>query len=214
MEVRAAIAEERRRAADLVASLTPEQLRTPSLCAEWSVHDVAAHLLMPLVTPLPRLLLSMARHRFDFSRANVALTRSVARRSAADIAAQLRAKAEHPFRPPGTGYETPLTDLLVHQQDIRRPLGLGTDIDPDRLRVALALLASGKTRVVTPSARLLGLRFEATDVDWSAGNGAVVRGPGEAVLLAMAGRRVALDWLDGPGVAVLRERLSDEFQGP
>ncbi len=52
-----------------------------------------------------------------------------------------------------------------------------------------------------------GLRFEASDLDWSAGEGPTVRGPGEAMLLAMAGRPV-LDELSGDGVSTLRERLT------
>ena len=41
MEILTAIAAERRRIADLVESLTPEQLETPSLCAGWTVRQVA-----------------------------------------------------------------------------------------------------------------------------------------------------------------------------
>ena len=203
------IAQERRRAADLIEPLTPEQLRTPSLCTEWTVHDVAAHLLMPLMTPLSRVLTTMVKSRFDFNRANVRLSKAVSsQRPATAIAAGLRARADHPFKPPGSGYEAPLTDLLVHQQDIRRPLGLGLDLDPDHLRVCLDYVASGKAKGVASARRLAGLRLEATDLDWSAGDGALVRGPGEALLLGMAGRAVALTDLDGPGVALLRQRLA------
>jgi hypothetical protein len=35
-----------------------------------------------------------------------------------------------------------------------------------------------------------------------------VRGAGEAILLALTGRGVVLDELDGDGVAALKERLS------
>lgn len=200
------IAQERRRAADLIEPLTPDQLRTPSLCSEWTVHDVAGHLLMPLVTPLIRFVAAMVTSGFDFDRANVRLTAKVSSLPAPEIAAALRQRAGHPFRPPGSGYEAPLTDLVVHQQDMRRPLGLGTDVDPDHLRTCLDYVASGKAKAVASARRVSGLRLQATDLDWSAGDGALVRGPGEALLLAMAGRSVALDDLDGEGVAVLRQR--------
>jgi hypothetical protein len=47
----------------------------------------------------------------------------------------------------------------------------------------------------------------ATDLDWSHGSGPEVRGSGEALLMAMAGRRAALDDLDGPGKAKFAQRL-------
>ena len=43
----------RRRAADLLAGLTPEQWSTPSLCAGWTVRELAGHLIMPMKTSIP-----------------------------------------------------------------------------------------------------------------------------------------------------------------
>ena len=54
--------------------------------------------------------------------------------------------------------------------------------------------------------RIAGLRLEASDADWSTGDGPVVRGPALSLLLAMTGRRVALDDLSGDGLAALRDR--------
>jgi len=53
----------------------------------------------------------------------------------------------------------------------------------------------------------------AEDVDWSTGSGPEVRGPGEAILLAIAGRNAAVDELSGPGVATLRPRLDRASAG-
>ena len=41
------IAAERRRAADMFASLADEQWRVRSLCQEWTVRDIAGHLIGP-----------------------------------------------------------------------------------------------------------------------------------------------------------------------
>jgi hypothetical protein len=54
--------------------------------------------------------------------------------------------------------------------------------------------------------RIAGLKLTATDVDWSHGNGPEVNGPGEALVMMMAGRLVALDDLSGEGKAVLVTR--------
>ena len=112
----AEIADERRGFADLIDTLTAEQLATPSLCLGWTVHDIAAHLVLPMVT-------------------NMALTRSLARiKSPAELAALLRKHAESRFTPPvGLGSIAPLTDAIVHAQDARRPLGIAREIPPARL---------------------------------------------------------------------------------
>ena len=118
------IAHERRNLADTLSGFDTRQWTAASLCRGWTVHDVAAHVLMPLVTSLPRLLLAMTGSGFSFDRANVRLTAAVARRSNDQIVLGLREHAEHRFKPPGMGFEAPLTDVIVHGQDIRRPLGI------------------------------------------------------------------------------------------
>ena len=50
-----------------------------------------------------------------------------------------------------------------------------------------------------------GLRLEATDIGWSWGDGALVAGAGEAVMMGLAGRQSVLEELTGPGVSQLRE---------
>jgi hypothetical protein len=50
------------------------------------------------------------------------------------------------------------------------------------------------------------LRFVATDLGWSSGLGPEVRGPAEALMLAIAGRKVVLAELVGDGVAALAGR--------
>ena len=59
-----------------------------------------------------------------------------------------------------------------------------------------------------PRGRGDGLRFRATDQDWAHGNGLEVSGPSEALALAIGGRTVALDDLAGPGLPLLRSRLT------
>src|SRR4051795_9929718 len=208
MELLDHIADERRRSADLFDSLSPAELVTPSLCAAWTVSDLAAHLLMPLVTPLRIIVVTMLRSAGNFDRTNIALTARPARRGIPEIADLLRANARHPFHPPGFGHEAPLTDLLIHGQDIRRPLGLAYTADEKRLVTALRLLTSkpAVTGFVRRGTRD-GLRFEATDVDWSYGDGELVTGSANALLLGLTGRPSGLDELEGDGVATLRQRV-------
>src|SRR4029450_5565132 len=121
-----------------------------------------------------------------------------ARRPAA-TAAGLRRTAGNRSRPPIVGHAGQLTDLQVHGQDMRRPLGLPHGLRLDRLRVSLDFLVGGRAIGFAPKRRLAGLRFEASDLDWSWGSGPVLAGPAEALAMAMTGRAVALAELDGPG---------------
>jgi uncharacterized protein (TIGR03083 family) len=208
MDVMGMIAAERRRIADLAESLSPEQLEVPSLCGSWTVKQVLGHLVAAVAAPRRLLLPTLLRTRFNIHKANAELARLVARRPVGDLAAALRANAGNPFRPPIVGHPGQLTDLQVHGQDIRRPLGLPHGLDPDRLRVSLDFLVGGRAVGFVPKGRPAGLRFEATDQDWSWGSGPVVRGTGEALALALTGRGIVLAELDGDGVPQLRSRLA------
>ncbi|WP_249997629.1 maleylpyruvate isomerase family mycothiol-dependent enzyme [Actinoplanes sp. M2I2] len=205
--VRNAIAGERRRVADLIESLTPAQLDTPSLCGAWTVRQVAGHLLAAVETPPRATLSAMIRGRFRLHRANALLAAEVARQPPAALAAGLRRHASAGFRPPIVGYLGQLTDLQVHGQDMRRPLGLPHGLSLDHLRRSLDFLTGGRAVGFTPRRRLTGLRFEATDLDWAYGTGALVTGPAEALMMALTGRRAVLGELDGPGVRVLAARI-------
>jgi uncharacterized protein (TIGR03083 family) len=206
VDIRAAIADERLRMADLVDGLTPGQLRTPSLCEGWTVRDVIGHLVAAVAMPRSWIVPELARSGFRLHVANSRVARRMARRDPADLAAALREHAESDFKPPVVGFLGPFTDLQVHGQDIRRPLGLPHALLPERIRASLDFLVGGKARGFTPKERPAGLRLEAPDVDWSWGDGPRVGGAGEALMMALTWRPVALAELTGDGVSVLSGR--------
>jgi uncharacterized protein (TIGR03083 family) len=204
----AEIADERRGLADLLSGLARDQQATPSLCEGWSVHDVTAHLVLPLEVSTSTFALTMLACRGSFDRANVRLTRRQARRPFDELVGVLRSKAETRFTPPGAGPEAPLTDLLVHGLDIRWPLGLARELPEQRLRTSLDFLTSTPARGLVPKGALTALRFSADDIAWAHGSGAGVTGTADALLLAITGRAAALDHLGGDGLPTLRARLS------
>jgi uncharacterized protein (TIGR03083 family) len=204
----AQIADERRGLAALASGLTGDQLAAQSLCGEWSVRDVVAHLVVPLEVGTGKFALAVLACRGSFDRANVRLAREQARRPFGELTEVLREKAGSRFTPPGSGPEAPLTDLLVHGLDIRWPLGLRRDVPEERLRASLTHLTAAPVGGVVRRGALTGLRFEADDLDWAHGSGPTVRGGAEALLLAITGRTAALDHLDGDGVPTLRGRLA------
>ena len=94
---------------------------------------------------------------------------------------------------------------MIHQQDIRRPLGLPRRIPDERLREALNFARTAP--LIRGAWRGRGVYLQATDLDWAAGYGPRVSGPGEALLMAMAGRAAALADLDGPGLPTFARRV-------
>jgi len=207
IEVIEVIAGERRRVAELAETLTEEQLLTRSLCEAWSVRDVLAHLLMPLVTSRAAATATIVRARGDLDRANVMLTSRLAGMSVQEIADGLRRHANHPFRPPGMSLAAPLTDLLVHTQDMTRPLGLAHRPPPEGVAAALSFLTRGAPRGFVRRGATDGLSLHATDLDRDWGSGKAVSGRGIDLVLALTGRTSALALLEGPGVDVLGRRL-------
>lgn len=135
----AAAATERRRLADELETLTEAQWMTPSQCDAWSVEEVAIHLITPFEVSTPRFLFTMLRHRGNIDKIVIDLTARVGGRVArSEIPAKLRQHAENRWTPPRLGPEIPFSEVVVHGQDIRRPLGLACPIPPETVALALA----------------------------------------------------------------------------
>ena len=193
--------DERRDLRRFLGQLTPGQWQTDSLCAGWTVQDLVAHLvgwddlllyrsrrehLAALLRFAGLYAMSLASmtgvNRRIRSRTNGLTPEELLRRFGADDGADLKWLFD------GTNPGAHLAEYVIHHQDIRHPLGLARHVPPARLVTAL----NGVTKL--PGVRLSAWRqlrrgrWEATDVEWSRGRGAVVSGPGEAILMALAGR--------------------------
>lgn len=195
MDVKRLAEEERRDLADFLETLDPDQWQAPSLCTEWTVHEVVAHLIS--YEELSRL---------GLDGVNAVGVREYAARTPAELVALVRAHAVPRGLTAGFGGAIALTDGLIHHQDIRRPLGAPREVPPDRLVAALQMAQRSPTLPGRRNAR--GLRLVATDVDWSFGSGPEITGPGEALLMAVAGRPAALPDIHGAGVDTLAGRLA------
>ena len=201
-----AVSAERCRLAEHVADLTDEQWATPSLCAAWTVRDVIAHLTVTTRVTVPRLLRAAVRARGSFDRIAVDLAAErAAAYTTAELVAQLRESAGSTRRILGSAPMDPLMDLVIHGQDVARPLGRRYVSPPEVVAACLAYVAVN-TFMGGPQ-RLSGVRLVSTDTGWTLGDGAELRGPDVDLLLVAAGRRAGLDALDGPGTVVVAERL-------
>lgn len=197
--------DERVEFASFLEGLTPEQWARPTLCDKWRVREVAIHTVSYDELSTAGLVRRFLKGRLSTDRINAVGVADYADRTPEQIVAMIRANFEPHGLTGGFGGRIALTDGMIHQQDIRRSLGMPRTIDPERLHTALDFARFAPT--IRGAWRARGIRLRATDIDWAYGNGPEVRGSGEALLMAMAGRRAALDDLDGPGKAKLAQRF-------
>jgi uncharacterized protein (TIGR03083 family) len=201
---------ERRSLADLLDGLTPDQWEAQSLCSEWRIRDVAAHLAMPMagVPDAWSLLRALARNRGHLWRAGRDVVIDYAKRSTDQITDDLRRHAASRTKPVFVVADNILLDLLVHGQDVAVPLGLDRPVPPAAGEVGLRRSWSMGWPFYARR-RLDGLRLCANDCDWSSGSGPEVSGSAAALLLLMSRRTdAALGFLHGPGVELLRHRTA------
>ncbi|WP_329045559.1 maleylpyruvate isomerase family mycothiol-dependent enzyme [Amycolatopsis sp. NBC_01488] len=193
---------ERAALADDLADVTAWS--TPSLCREWTVHDVLGHLVSTATLPPVAFFTRLAGAGFRFT----AMTaKNVARETAdgpAATLARLRAHVNDTTSPPGPA-DTWLGEIVVHGTDIRWPLGLDRAF-PAATLIRVAEFYRRSNMLIGAKNRVAGLTLRATDAEWSAGSGPEVTGPLLALVMAMTGRSAALDRLSGAGLEQLSAR--------
>lgn len=194
--VREAIAAERRELADVLAGLTPAQWDAPSLCAGWRVREVAAHIVMAFRYSTPQVLIGMIKARGDFHRMADRAARSDAQDlSAAELTAVLKDNVDHPWKPPGGGYEGALSHDVIHGLDITVGLGIDRAVPQDRLRFVLDGVSPRQVKYF--GVDLQGVKLQAEDLDWSYGTGTPLTGSAQDLLLVLCGRKLPAGHLHG-----------------
>ena len=187
--------------------LAPSHWEAQSLCTDWKVRDVVAHLVGGAEASTGAIILALLRSGFNVNRM---LRDEAIRRSRIQTADELISAYRHTIGsqrvPPGARPWMMLSDTIVHGQDIRRAVGLTRAFPADRLGIVLDGVAPTNP-VIGTRRRVAGLCLRATDFDWTHGEGPEIHGPGEALLMAIMGRRAALPELGGDGLALLSERV-------
>jgi uncharacterized protein (TIGR03083 family) len=200
MGLREMIAAERADLVEFLRTLSDDDWLVPSLCEGWRVRDVVAHLSVDTVS-VAAYVGALVRKRSP-DRVNQYFVDQAKDLPTPKLVSQLESTS-------GRGWVSRtlpnviLADLVVHHQDIRRPLGRPRTIDPARLLHTLC----HPDPFANPRRYTKGLRFVGSDADWAAGSGPEVRGRGEALALAMVGRSAVLGELEGDGVALLAQRI-------
>ncbi|ANN16764.1 hypothetical protein SD37_14590 [Amycolatopsis orientalis] len=190
---------ERLSVAELFEGLGEQDWSAATLCPKWTVHQLAAHLALSTKTGLKDTILGAIKAKGDWDRmtADQAIDHAT-RYEPAELVAQIREDAGSARRAPGAKPLDPLADVLIHGQDIARPLGLTRPMPEAPAIAALEhILASPFWGA---RERCKGVKMIATDADWSGGAGPdEVRGPLADLLLASTGRGSGLAALTGPG---------------
>ncbi len=197
--------EERADFVELLAGLSPAQWEQPTLCEQWRVRDVVAHVVSYDELNRWELFRRFAKGRFWLHRINAIGVAEYATHSPKQLTELMRAGIPPRGLTSAFGGMIALVDGMIHQQDIRWPLGVERTIPPQRLRRTLDLAMTAPP--IRAAKRTRGMRLVATDLDWSHGDGAEVTGPAEALVMAVAGRPDALRQLSGPGKDLLGQRV-------
>lgn len=206
------VADERRSLADLLDGLDGQQWQAQSLCTEWTVKQVVAHLVMtpmrtPTVVGATAALVRARGHLWHMGR-DVAVAYA-ADRSPQQLVTMLRDLVDSHDKPRFVVATNILPDLVAHGQDIAVPLGIERPVPDATAEIVLERFYT-MGWPFRASRRLRGLHVvaqshEQDDVVWEAGEGPEVRGDAGALTLLFTGRRAAaLARLHGPGLAELQ----------
>src|SRR5450755_2012952 len=190
--------------AETLSSLSSDQWVASSWCEGWSVQVTAGHILAAAEqTPLSfyRKLIS-AGFRF-----NVFVDRDAKGLAAIgpdELVYRLLARTSTTNHPPAPVMAM-LGEVVVHGEDIRRPLGQ-EHRPPEGALAAVADNWKNSNLLIGAKRRIAGLRLRATDTEWVHGDGPEVSGPLISLILAMTGRKAAHPDLTGEGLATLGNR--------
>jgi uncharacterized protein (TIGR03083 family) len=198
------IHDERAKMANRWESFTPEQWATPSWCEGWSVQEVAGHILSSAEQTPGGFYRELVSAGFKFDVFSDRAVKKLSKIGPDELTRRLRARLTTTNHPPAPVMAM-LGEIVVHSQDIGRPLGMTHQISPEAL-VAVANHWKTANLLIGAKRRIGGLKLRATDVDWSHGSGPEVAGPLDSLILAMVGRKGAHADLSGDGLAVLAQR--------
>jgi uncharacterized protein (TIGR03083 family) len=201
-----AIHAERAALADDLAELSDEQWAQRSLCGDWTVEEVVAHLTAGASASRLRWLASIAGARFDADLHNQRRMAEHRGATPAETLARFRSVITSTTAPSGHTAAW-LGEVIVHGQDIRRPLGLPRTPPVDTVTEVARFFAS-RNFTVAGHTNAKGLRLEATDGPFATGEGQLVSGTTLALTMALAARGAYCDELTGPGAQVLRTRCN------
>jgi uncharacterized protein (TIGR03083 family) len=187
IDLAAAVAAEFLALTEVLDGLPDAAWDAPSLCEDWRVREVVAHLTMPVRYSPEAFRAELRDCGGDFT----GLSNRVASRDAAlptnVLVGRLRDETMHRWIPPGGGPIGALNHVLIHSLDITVPLGLPCRSPEETIRAVLDDLTEGGTHAHFGVA-LTALSLHATDMDWSFGSGTPITGAAADLALLLCAR--------------------------
>ena len=204
-QLRAMMRAERAMLAEHLATLSEEQWHAPSLCGEWDVEHVVAHLAAGASTGQWAWIRSIVLAGFRPSVHNARRLREHLGASPAQTLENFRRIIDSTTTPSKHSIAY-LGEIVVHGQDIYRALGI--DYTPAvGVVTPVAGFYASRDFAVNSASVAKGVSLRATDGPFAAGEGPEASGPTLALVMVLAGRPAFLDELSGPGVEVLASRI-------
>jgi hypothetical protein len=200
MDLRDALRLQQRNLADVFSHFSDEQFAKNSLCSEFTMHLVLAHLVAEQTTSPLKRGLTVARHRRNRPLAQLELAKRVGEAGSAALLKQYATIIEQSDDLSPKLVVQRMADTVIHTVDVCRPLGLDVPMVEFDFAAVLAFLASDTALLEFVAAPLPNVTFVATDAVWRAGRGPEVTGASLDLALAMTARPNATRGLSGPGI--------------
>ncbi len=195
---------ERGELANTLETLSPDQWATASWCEGWTVLELTGHLVAAAEQTTLNFYRELLAARLSFNRFAETGARKTAAAGSSEMVRRLRARTTTTNHPPAPVMAM-LGEIVVHGDDIRRPLALSHNT-PQEALIAVADNWKRTNLLIGSKRRISGLSLRSTDAAWSHGSGPEVAGPMQSLVLAMTGRKGSLGDLSGDGVALLAGR--------
>jgi len=199
----------------MAAEFNAKEWAQPSLCEDWSNHEVLAHLVVGYSSGIAAIATETVRYKGSFDRANAAIAKALAAsRAPGDLLDDFERLT---WRARGLGRYFPprllLGDHITHELDMLFPLGREPAIPADALVAVLNTQVSVPNPFVPAFRNSRGLQLVATDADWThGGRGPLVRGRAAELISVLGNRPAMLTRLEGDGVDVLATRRYDSIR--
>lgn len=197
---------ERARLADLLDGLNPQQWQADSMCMKWTVEQVTAHLTAAAHTGTWVWMRCITFAGFNTDRHNARRLNKHIGDTAQETGKKFRESIALTIAPT-KDYAAWLGEVIVHGQDIARPLGIPLKSEPKAVREVAEFFVT-KDFAVNSRQVSKGLRFEASDAEFSLGSGPIIHGPILSLVMLLAGRKDYCIEVEGDGVAELRRRIA------
>jgi uncharacterized protein (TIGR03083 family) len=192
--------------AEYLSGLSADDWTKQSLCADWIVEEVVAHMLVIPTVPKGRIFLNFLGSGFNLDKFSAKMVaRITSEQTTEQLTASIGATASSRSAPPGLKPIGILAEVLVHAGDISEGVGRPLAFPTEHYVAALDYLKDVQPALGCKQ-RIEGLQLRATDTDWSHGEGPLVEGTAQHLTLAMTGRTDVHDHLSGDGVDTLRGR--------